>query len=76
MPEFLGGSVYRHGLLAVVKSGTDFSLSGGRHHVVKDLGDGIYRAIKRGVCERWLGRVSGFVAKKIVATNASAIAGV
>ena len=43
LPDFLEGSAYRHGLLAVVKSGTDFSLSGGRHHVVKDLGDGIYR---------------------------------
>ena len=75
VPEFLEGSAYRHGLLAVVKSGTNFSLSGGRHHVVKDLGDGMYRAVKRGVCERWFGRVSGFVAKKIVATNAAASAG-
>ena len=58
VPEFLEGSAYRHGLLAVVKSGTDFSLSGGFHHVVKDLGHGMYRAVKRGVCERWLGRVS------------------
>ena len=47
VPEFLEGSAYRHGLLAVVKSGTDFSLSGGRHHVVKDLGDCMYRAVKR-----------------------------
>ena len=75
MPEFLEGSAYRHGLLVVVKNGTDFSLSGGRHHVVKDLGDGMYRAIKRGVYERWLGGVSGVVAKKIVATNAAASAG-
>ena len=75
VPKFLEGSAYWHGLLAVVKSGTDFSLSGGRHHVVKDIGDGMYRAIKRGVCERWLGRVSGVVAKKIVATNAAASAG-
>ena len=75
VPKFLEGSAYRHGLLAVVKSGTDFSLSGGRHHVVKDLGDGMYRAVKRGVCERWLGGVSGVVAKKIVATNAAARAG-
>ena len=73
--ELLEGSADRHGLLAVVKSGTDFSLSGGRHHVVKYLGDGMYRAVKRGVCERWLGRVSGVVAKKIVATNAAASAG-
>ena len=75
MPEFLEGSAYQHGLLAVVKSGTNFSLSGGRHHVVKDLGDGMYGAVKRGVCERWLGRFSGVVAKKIVATNAAASAG-
>ena len=59
VPEFLEGSAHWHGLLAVVKSGTDFSTSGGRHHVVKDLGDGMYRAIKRGVYERWLGRVIG-----------------
>ena len=75
VPEFLEGSAYWHGLLAVVKSGTNFSLSGGRHHVVKDIGDGMYRAIKRGVCERWLGRISGVVAKKIVATNAAASTG-
>ena len=75
MLEFLEGSAYQHGLLAVVKSGTNFSLSGRRHHVVKDLGDGMYRAVKRGVCKRWLGGVSGVVAKKIVATNAAAIAG-
>ena len=76
MPKFLEGSAYQHGLLAVVKSGTNFSLSGGRHHVVKDLGDGMYRAIKRGVRERWLGRVSGVVAKEIVATDAVASAGI
>ena len=75
VPKFLECSAYWHGLLAVVKIGTDFSLSGGRHHVVKDLGDGMYRAIKRVVCERWLGRISGVVAKKIVATNAAASAG-
>ena len=54
MPEFLEGSAYRHDLLAVVKSGTNFSLSGGSHHVVKDLGDGMDRAVERGVRERWL----------------------
>ena len=63
VPEFLEGSVYRHGLLAVVKSGTNFSLSGGRHYVVKDIGDGMDRAVKRGVRESWLGRVIGVVAK-------------
>ena len=75
MPEFLEGSAYWHGLLAVVKSGTDFSLRGGRHLVVKYIGDGMYRAVKRGFCDRWLGGVSGLVAKKIVATNAAASAG-
>ena len=75
MPEFLEGSAYRHGLLAVVKNGTDFSLRGGRHHVVKYLGYGMYGDVKRGVCERWLGGVSGVVAKKILATNAAASTG-
>ena len=75
MPKFLEGSAYRHGLLAIVKSGTNFGFSGGRHHVVEDLGDGIDRAVKRGVRERWLGRVSGFVSKEIVAANAAASAG-
>ena len=75
MPEFLEGSANRHGLLAVVKSGTNFSLSSRRHHVVKDLGDDIYKAVERGVYERWLGGVSGVVAKKILATNAAASAG-
>ena len=58
--EFLEGSAYRHGLLVIVKSGTDFGFSGGRHHIVEDIGDGMDRAVKRGVRERWLGRVSGF----------------
>ena len=34
----------------------------------------MYRAVKRAVCERWLGRVSGFFAKEIVATNTAASA--
>ena len=63
MPEFLEGSVYRHGLLAILNSGTDFGFSGGHHHVVEDLGDGTDRDVKNRVRERWLGRVSGFVAK-------------
>ena len=75
VPEFLEGIAYRHRLLAVVKSGTDFSLSGGRHHVVKDLGDGMYRTVKRVFCERWRGRVSGVVAKKIVAAKGAASTG-
>ena len=63
VPKFLEGSTYRHGLLDIVKSVTNFGFSGGRHHVVEDLGDGMDRSVKRGVRERWLGRVSGFVAK-------------
>ena len=39
---------------------------------MEDLGDGMDRAIKRGVRERWLGRIIEFVAKEIVATNAAA----
>ena len=74
VPEFLEGSAYRHGLLAIVKSGTNFGFIGGRHHVVEDLGDNMDRAVKRGVRDRWLGRVSGFVAKEIVATDAAASA--
>ena len=71
----LEGSAYWHGLLAVVKSSTDFCLSSGRHHVVKDLGVGLDRAVKRGVRERWLGMVIGVVAKEILATDAAASAG-
>ena len=76
MPNFLESSAYWHGLLAVVKIGIDFGFSGGRHHIVEDLGDGMDRAVKRGVCKRWLGGVSGVVAKKIVAANAAASAGI
>ena len=46
----------------------------GRHHIVEDLGDSMDRAVERGVRERWLGRVSGVVAKEIVATDAAASA--
>ena len=75
VPEFLEGIAYRNGLLAIVKSGTGFGFSGRHQHGVEDLGDGMDRVIKRGVYERWLGRVSGFFAKEIVATNADASAG-
>ena len=57
-----------------MKGGTDFGFSGGRHHVVKDLGDGIDRANEKGFSERWLSRVSGLVAKELVATDAAASA--
>ena len=76
VPKFLEGSAYWHSLLAILKSGTDFGFSGGRRHVVKDLVDGMNRAVKMGVRERWLGRVSVFVAKEIVATDAAASAGI
>ena len=49
-------------------------MRGGRHHVVEDLGDSMDMAVMRGVREMWIGRVSGFVADKIVATNAAASA--
>ena len=75
VPNFLESSAYRHGLLAIVKSATNFGFSGGRHNVVKDLGDNMDRSIKRDLCERWLGRVSGFFAKEIMANNAAASAG-
>ena len=75
MPEFLEGSAYRHGLLAIVKGGTDFGFSSGRHHVLEGLGNVIDRAVERGVSERWLGRVSGLVAKEIVATDTAASSG-
>ena len=42
---------------------------------MEDLGDGMDRAVKRVVRERCLGRVSGFVSKEIVVTDAAAIAG-
>ena len=49
--------------MAIVKGGTNFGFGSGRHHVVEDLGDGIDRSFERGIGERWLGRVSGLVAK-------------
>ena len=63
VPKFLEGSVYRHGLLDIVKGGTYFGFSGGRHHVVEYLGNGMDRSVEKAVSERWLGRVSGLVAK-------------
>ena len=75
VPKFLEGSPYRYGLLAIVKGGTNLGFSGGRHHVVEDLGDGIDRDVERGVSERWLGRISILVAKEIVAIDATASSG-
>ena len=75
MPEFLEGSAYWHGLLAIVKGGTNFDFSSGRHHAVEDLGDSMDRAVERGFSERWIGRVSGLVVKEILATDTTASAG-
>ena len=58
MPEFCEGSAYRIGLLTIMDGGTNFGFSGGRHHVVENIGDGVDRAVERGVGDRWLGRVS------------------
>ena len=75
VPSFLEGSAYRHGLLSIVKSGTDFGFRSGPHHFVEDIRDGIDRSVKRGFRERWIVRVSGLVAKEIVATDVAASAG-
>ena len=57
-----------------MKGGTNFGFSGGRHHVVEDIGEGMDRAVESGVRERWLSRVSELVAKEIVVTDAAASA--
>ena len=49
VPEFMEGSAHWHGLLAIVKGGTDFGFSHVRHHVVKDILEGMDRVVKRGV---------------------------
>ena len=41
VPKLLKGSAYWHGLLPIMKGGTNFRFSGGRHHVVEDLGEGM-----------------------------------
>ena len=73
--EFCEGSAYWHGLLTIMEGGANFGFIGGRHHVVKNLGDGVDRAVEKGVGDRWLGRVSGLVAKEVVATYAAASSG-
>ena len=75
MPDFLEGSAYCHGLSTIMECGTNFGFSSGRQRVVENLGDGVDRAVERGVHDRWIGRVSIFVAKEIVATEAAASAG-
>ena len=44
-------SADRHGLLNNMESGTNFGFSGGRHHVVENHGDGVDRAVDRGVVD-------------------------
>ena len=38
VPKFLEVITYRHGLLEIVKGGTNFGFSGRRHHVVENIG--------------------------------------
>ena len=61
--EFCEGSADRHGLFTIMESGADSGFSGGRHHVVENIGYGVDRAVERGVGDWRLGRVSGLVAK-------------
>ena len=68
VPKFCEGSADWHGLLTNIEGGADFGFSGGRHPIVKNLGDGEDRAVERGVGDWWLDRVGGFVAKKVVVT--------
>ena len=75
VPEFCEGSAYQHGLLTIMEGGADFGFSGGRHHIVENLGDGLDRAVERGVGDRWLGRVSGLVSKELLTTYMAASAG-
>ena len=66
--EFCESSAYRHSLLTIMEGGADFGFSGGCHHVAENFGDDVDRAVERGVCDRWIGRVSGLVANEVVAT--------
>ena len=75
MPKFCEGSAYQHGLLTIMEGGADFGFIGGRHHVMKNLGNGVDRAVERGVGDRWLGRVNGLVSQEVVANYAAASAG-
>ena len=71
VPEFCGGSAYRHVLLTIMEGDGDFGFSGGLHHVVKNLGDSVDRSVERGVGDRWFGRFSGLVAKEVLSTYAA-----
>ena len=76
MPDFLEGSAYCHGLSTIMECGTNFGFSSGRQRVVENLGDGVDRAVDRGVSDRWIGRVSGLVSMEVVAIYPDASAGV
>ena len=52
-----------------MEGGAGFGFSGGRHHVVENLGDGEDRFVERGAGDWWLGRVGRLVAKEVVATD-------
>ena len=75
MPDFLEGSAYCHGLSTIMECGTNFGFSSGRQRVVENLGDGVDRAVERGVHDRWIGRVNGLVSKELVATYAAVRSG-
>ena len=75
VPELCEGCAYRHSFLTIMEGGADFGFSSQRHHVVENIGDGVDRAVERGVGDRWIGRVSGLVAKELVATYADAGSG-
>ena len=75
VPKFCEGSVYPRVLLAIMEGGADFGFRGGCHHVVENIGDGVYRVVERGVGDMWIDRVIGLVAKEVVATYAAASSG-
>ena len=75
VPEFCEDSADWHGLLTIMEGGANFGFSGGRHHVVENLGDGEDRVVERGVDNWWLRRVGGLVVKGVVGTYAAASAG-
>ena len=75
VPEFCENSEYRNGLVTIMEGGAGFGFRGGHHDVVENLGDGVDRAVERGVHDRWIGRVNGLVSKELVATYAAVRSG-
>ena len=49
VPKFCEGSEYWNDLLTIMEGGANFGFSGGRHHVVENLGDGEDRKVEKGV---------------------------